>query len=148
MIKIEQRIKSDNPALFNQTTVRGTGDDSSIKQSSFSHEIQNQISGKVQKEISELIAELDKSGRIFGDNPNAENLSLYKRDVQSFLHFINKQSFLIKEIYGRRIDYKIIHTVNKKLEELSDEVLKRENGRMNLLAKIDEIRGMIIDLVL
>ncbi|MDH5681301.1 MAG: YaaR family protein [Spirochaetota bacterium] len=148
MIKIERRLKSDNPAFFNQATTRVGSGDPSLKQSSFSQEIQSQISGKVQKEITELISELDKSGKLFGENPSAENLHIYKRDVQSFLHFINKQSFLIKEVYGRRIDYKIVHTVNKKLEELSAEVLQRENGRMDLLAKIDEIRGMLIDLIL
>ena len=148
MIKIDRRFKNENSTIYNPSPGRVVSSDLSLKQGAFSQEVQAQISSRVQSEISDLIAELDKSGKRFGDNPNAENLHLYKRNVQSFLHFVNKQSFHVKEIYGRRIDYKIVGSINKKLEDLSNDIIKRESGRLDLMAKIDEIRGMIIDLLL
>ncbi len=149
MLKIDRRHKNNSPSsIFNTSSERVSSPDVSIQKKDFAEDLKVSYTAQFRDEIDQLVDQLDKNGRRFAENPSAENLRVYKRDIQSFLYFVTKQSYKVKEIYGRRVDYKIIDTINEQLEELSRDVISREVPRMALLAKIDEIRGLIIDLIL
>ncbi len=149
MLKIDRKQKNNSPAiLFNTVPGRVSSTNSTHSKKDFAEDLKISYTSQFRDEIEQLILQLDKNGRRFAENPSAENLRVYKRDIQSFLYFVNKRSYHVKEVYGRRIDYKIVQTINEQLEELSKEVISREIPRMALLAKIDEIRGLIIDLIL
>jgi len=149
MIKIERRTKSETSySAFTRDSGRISDQKLSLEKGSFAQEIKNEYKSQLDGEINDLIEKLDISGKRFSENPNAENLSVYKKNVQIFLSFATKNSYNIKEIYGRRVDYKIVNTINAKLEELSQQIITQEIPRMSLIDKIDEIRGLIIDLIL
>ncbi len=118
------------------------------KKSLFKQHISSNIKSSFQSEIANLVKQIEISAKDFSLSPIMSNLLVYKRDMQLFLRFVNKNSFAIKELYGRRIDYKIVNTINKKLEELYNAVISQELPRMVLLSKMEEIRGLIIDLIL
>ncbi len=147
MLKIDKKYKNYSPQQT-YTTGRITPQEVQIKKNIFENELNSHFHQKFHAEINELINKLTNSGNLFSIQPNQDNLRIYKRDVQAFLHFVTKQSYKIKEIFGRRVDYKIVDTINEKLEDISKDIIIREIPRMTLLAKIDEIRGLIIDLVL
>ncbi|MDH4127729.1 MAG: YaaR family protein [Spirochaetota bacterium] len=149
MIKIDRKSKSETSySLFTRDSGRATSQIIPLEKGSFAQEIKNNYRSQLEGEISDLIEKLEISGKRFSENPNVDNLTIYKKNVQSFLSFATKNSYQIKEVYGRRVDYKIVNTINSKLEELSQQVISQEVPRMSLLAKIDEIRGLIIDLIL
>ncbi len=148
MLKIDRKQKNNSPStIFNTISGRISSSDSTHSKKDFANDLKISYTSQFSDEIEQLIHQLDKNGRRFAENPSAENLRVYKRDIQSFLYFVNKQSYNVKEVYGRKVDYKIVHTINDRLEELAKEVISREIPRMALLAKIDEIRGLIIDLI-
>ena len=151
MIKIDnnRRTKSEmSYSVFTRDTGRILDQSVTLEKGSFAQQIKNEFRSQLDGEIGDIIEKLEISGKRFSENPNAENLSIYKKNVQIFLSFVTKNSYNIKEIYGRRVDYKIINTINSKLEDLSQQVIRQEVPRMSLLDKIDEIRGLIIDLIL
>jgi len=58
----------------------------------------------------------------------------------------SKESFLDRR--GRHRVFATIKIVNEKLEELTREVLSSERDHLAILGKIEDIRGLILDLVL
>lgn len=147
MIHINNHLQKESlPAQL--TKVLDKNFDVTIKKGEFAEEMKATLSQKVQEEIDELIKNIDHQGKLFVDHPSAENLRAYKQYIQSFLNFVNKNSFQVKEFYGRRKDYKIVQTINSKLEDLSKEVIHREIPRLELLSRVEEIRGLVVDLVM
>ncbi len=56
--------------------------------------------------------------------------------------------FKIKNItnWKRHKEYVLIEKINEKLELLTKYILEKENENINLLATLDEIRGLLVDL--
>lgn len=147
MLKINRQLKNHSSILYVQNTSRSSHQKVIMKEGLFAQEFKESYGSQLQKEIGEMIEQLEITGKKFSENPSDENLYFYKKNVQAFFRFVSKHAFSVKEIFGRRVDYKLINTINQKLEDLSDQVKSREVDRMDLLAKIDEIKGLIVDLV-
>ena len=49
---------------------------------------------------------------------------------------------------GRHRLYATVKKVNEKLEELTKEVLSSERDHLKILGRIEDIRGLILDIVL
>ena len=61
-------------------------------------------------------------------------------------HSFTKKSFLDRR--GRHRVYAIIKKINEELIELTNEVIKSEQNNLSILKKLDDIRGLILDLLL
>ncbi len=145
MIKINQRLKNNETAsLLTQGPLKTN---KHVKKGLFDQQVKNNYQSLLKNELTDLIKQIEQNGKQFSTKPNMANLLLYKKDIQLFLRVVTKNSYTIKEIYGRRLDYKILSTINQKLEDLTQQVMSREVHRLNLVAEIDEIKGLIVDLV-
>ena len=103
------------------------------------------------RSLDEILQELDEQGRKFQGKPTMEELVKYKALVRKFLDRTVKQSFKVQEHKGaRKISgqklYKQIEIIDQKLSDLTLCILQKEVRNINLMAKLDEIRGMLIDL--
>jgi uncharacterized protein YaaR (DUF327 family) len=58
----------------------------------------------------------------------------------------SKESFLDRR--GRHRVFATVKTINEKLEELTSQVLKSERDHIAILGRIEDIRGLVLDLVL
>jgi uncharacterized protein YaaR (DUF327 family) len=103
--------------------------------------------------LDDLMADLDQQGRKFQERPILEELVKYKALVKRFLEITLKQALKPANHSGRRRlnsptpkDYQIIEVVDKKLTELTMAVLEKENKNINLASRLDEIRGLLLDL--
>jgi uncharacterized protein YaaR (DUF327 family) len=80
-------------------------------------------------------------------------LKAYKRlisefleeSVRSFMNF-SKESYMDRR--GRHRLYATVKKVNESLEELTKEVLSSEKDHLKILGKIEDIRGLILDIIL
>ena len=59
-------------------------------------------------------------------------------------HKFSRENFLDRK--GRHRVYGIIRLVDDKLDELATELVKDEKDRLAILARVDEIRGLILDI--
>ncbi len=75
-----------------------------------------------------------------------ELIIAYMNEAVSFAFEFKKQSTL--DARGRHRMYAIIKRINKKLEELTKELLNGQQDNLALMNSIDEIRGMLMDLLL
>lgn len=98
---------------------------------------------------------MDMAGEELKVHQNLEAMEKYRRKVSQFMKFIVKINYNFittreqkKLVTGRVIKpmYQI-HVIDQKLNQLANEMLILHGANLNLLAKLEEINGMIIDLM-
>lgn len=65
-------------------------------------------------------------------------------EVVNRSHKFSRENFLDRR--GRHRVYGIVRLVDKNLDELAEELVKDEKDHINILNKVDEIRGLLIDI--
>lgn len=81
-----------------------------------------------------------------------EDLLEYKRAVKEFLNItVNNSHIFYKENSldrrGRHRVYSLVKKVDNELDELTKDFLNIEGNRIRILKKLDDIRGMLIDIL-
>lgn len=68
----------------------------------------------------------------------------FMNEVVNRTHKFSRENFLDRR--GRHRVYGIVRLVDEKLDELAQELVKDEKDKLSILAKVDEIRGLILDI--
>jgi uncharacterized protein YaaR (DUF327 family) len=102
--------------------------------------------------IKDLLDDVHSSGERLKNRPFPEEIKQYKRAVRNFLHYIVENGYIIEEqISGtnplRRKKFTLVQVVDKKLEQLAAGILAGQNDQLEILAKVDEIKGILVDLM-
>ena len=66
-------------------------------------------------------------------------------EIVSRSHKFSRENFLDRR--GRHRVYGMVKLVDKALDELATELIKDEKDHLTILNKIDEIRGMLLDIL-
>ena len=95
---------------------------------------------------------LDEQGSLLADRVDVKELEKYRRLIREFLDEIvsNGYTFSREDAYASRGKHRYIATVkivDEKLDELGKEVMKEQADRIAILNKIDDIRGLLLDLM-
>jgi len=100
-----------------------------------------------------MAKDIEKQGEHLAQRIDISELKTYKRMVMEFLDEavrgfgrFSKESFLDKR--GRHRVFATVKTVNDTLEELTRELLKTEKDNLAIISKIEDIRGLILDLII
>ena len=116
--------------------------------------------------INLLMDEVRSTGDVLVSRPFSEEILNYKQAVRNFLNYVVKNGFTIereegiphflkKGFKGRRgtpeamegYAYTKIQIIDNKLEEMAAMLLSRQMDKLMLLSRLDEIRGLLIDLL-
>lgn len=68
----------------------------------------------------------------------------FMNEIVNRSHKFSRENFLDRR--GRHRVYGIIRLVDEKLDELAQELVKGECDKISILAKVDEIRGLLLDI--
>lgn len=150
-------IKIDGP---NRQTGNITGkisnDNAKIggnSKSSFSSHLKRQSSQNQDEMLQNMAKEIVKQGERLTDKVDISELKAYKRMISEFLEEairsfakFSKESFMDRR--GRHRLYAIVKKVNSELEELTEEILKQEKDHLKIIGKIEDIRGLILDMII
>lgn len=68
----------------------------------------------------------------------------FMNEVVSRSHVFSRENFLDRK--GRHRVYGIIRQVDKELDELAQELVKDETNHIDILAKIGQIQGLLLDI--
>jgi len=116
--------------------------------------------------VNYLMDEVRSNGDALRDRPFPEEVLRYKQAVRNFLNYIVQNSysldreegianFLKPGFKGRRgtpeamdsTAYTKIQVIDKKLEDLAAMLLKSQIHKLELVSRLEEIRGLLIDLL-
>ncbi|HNW27498.1 MAG TPA: DUF327 family protein [Spirochaetota bacterium] len=124
---------------------------SSVKHGSktFSSELHKTMALDIEGTIDELMEDLKDQEKRFLEKQNDHELLRYKALVQKIIKQIIAEGLQEKTLKRKKKnwgDYVIIEKINTKLLDLTS-AITRQNKAFNLLKTIEEIRGLILDLV-
>jgi uncharacterized protein YaaR (DUF327 family) len=99
-----------------------------------------------------LIGEIAMQGKRVAQHMDFNELKHYRSLITNFInevvthsHEFSRENFLDRR--GRHHVYGIVRLVNQDLDELAQELLKKEKDRLTILDKIDEIHGLLLDMI-
>ncbi len=120
------------------------------KDNKFDIALQHNISFDFQGTIDELLKELKYEEDQFVEKQTVYELNRYKSIVQKILKTILEEGIetkKLKRMRKDRADYIVVDKINMKLIEIVDQITNKNNKAFNLLKSIEEIRGLIFDLI-
>ena len=90
-------------------------------------------------------------GKKISKNTDVKDMKRYRALIKDFLnevvnrsHKFSRENFLDRR--GRHRVYGIIRLIDKNLDELAAELIKEEKDNITILQKVDEIRGLLLDI--
>jgi uncharacterized protein YaaR (DUF327 family) len=112
-----------------------------------------------EKAIETLKDTLDAAGDTLKDAPTADNFAAYKKAIKNFVSYVSQKNYELEEHtvsmmvreHGVRTKKEkrlvLIKTLDEKLDRLAQDVLFNHADKLKLLEKIEEIHGIVIDLL-
>ncbi len=133
----------------NEAFARNSGINS--KQAAFIDTLKETDNERRRQACDELLRQIDSVSENLKKAPTPNGIKKYRRLVASFIREAMNQTYELNEEThwdrsGNRKSYLTVKNINKALEELTDEVMNKEKKQIDLVAKLDEIRGMLLDL--
>ena len=102
--------------------------------------------------LSVMMQEITMQGEKLGKHMDVRDMKHYRRLIQEFMneivnrsHKFSRENFLDRR--GRHRVYGMIKRVNVVLDELAGELIKEEKDTLASLSKVDEIRGLLLDII-
>jgi uncharacterized protein YaaR (DUF327 family) len=123
------------------------------------------------QEVSEgvlqgLLDDVHSAGDALKSHPFPEEIKQYKHAVRSFIHYVVENGYTIEKQTGipnymksgfrgqrgsdaakERKDFHLVQVVDRKLEQLAAGILAGQTSQIELLARINEIAGLLVDLL-
>ena len=101
--------------------------------------------------LSKKMKEIEAQGVKLADTRSVENLRKYKKMVKDFLDDAVKNGLELKEQRGFNQRgstkvYKLVKEVDKKLIDLTNQVLDKEKKGLDVLNLVGEIKGMLLNI--
>ncbi len=104
-------------------------------------------------DLEALLDEIHSAGENLAEDPGMRNVMQYKKAVQRFLHFVVKNNRQLEHQEGARLSifkqpkrYTLIAVVDRKLEQLAAGVLQNQADKLEILKRVEEIQGLLVDI--
>ncbi|NLN16963.1 MAG: YaaR family protein [Firmicutes bacterium] len=129
---------------------RSPGRKAAIRPAPFAQELR-EASREEGEDLDELLAKVDELAERLIQAPSLELLEEYKTAVGSFLqrvlaraHRLEERGFI--DVRGRRRIFMLLRCVDERLADLAESFVRRQGKGLALVAMLDEIRGLLLDL--
>ncbi len=106
---------------------------------------------EIKEKLDRLLSIIEEQGEKLKKSLDKRDLLQYKKKVKDFLKVIQKEFAGAKQSFswdgrGNMKTYTVINKVDKNLEILHDLFMEEQADALEVLKKIDEIRGLLMDL--
>lgn len=114
------------------------------------------LAGKIEEaelaqRLNTLMDDITMQGKKIAKHMDVRDMKHYRELIHDFMneivtrsHKFSRENFLDKR--GRHRVYGMIRLVDETLDELASELLKDEKDHLMILSRIDEIRGILLDI--
>lgn len=123
------------------------------KETNFQGQLKRVENRNFEDRMNDMVEQIVKQGEKLGKKADLRELKIYKNMISEFLDEAVKNShkFTKQNLLDRRGRYKAFATVkkvNNELDLLTKDILNDEKENINILHRIDDIRGLILDMKL
>ncbi|WP_378951268.1 YaaR family protein [Pelosinus sp. sgz500959] len=117
----------------------------------FASDLLKNQDGQSRERMTELLKAIDYHGKQLGETPTYSELKQYREVVRQFVGEAVGRMYSLSsqqgwDRSGRQKVYTIIKKVDATLESLSEDVRQGQERNLNIIAKHDALRGMLVDL--
>ena len=120
--------------------------------SSFKFTLISNIEEKdLQEKLGSMMEQITEQGEKIEKHMDIKDMRKYRELVKGFLnevvnrsHKFSRENFLDRR--GRHRVYGIVKLVDKNLDELAGELVKEEKNHLEIVGRIDDIRGLLLDI--
>lgn len=106
----------------------------------------------LQERLSQMMQEIGRQGELLGKHRDIKYMHRYRTLIKDFLneivnrsHAFSRENFLDRK--GRHRVYGIIRLIDKNLDDLAQALVSDEKDNIDILGKIGEIKGLILDIL-
>jgi uncharacterized protein YaaR (DUF327 family) len=116
--------------------------------------------------LQELLDDVHSSGDTLKNHPFPEEIRQYKQAVRNFIQYVVENGYAVEKQTGvpnylkpgfkgqrggpaakGRTAFHLVQVVDRKLEQLAAGILAGQTSQLELLARINEIAGLLVDLL-
>ncbi len=146
---MEMKISDLLATRFNETQAVK---EKPVQDTAFSFALKRLSDEGLAERLNTLIGDITVQGKKLSDHMDIGDLRQYKSLIGDFInevvthsHEFSRENFLDRR--GRHRVYGIVRVVNEDLDELAQELLKKEKDHLAILDKTNEIQGLLLDLL-
>ena len=106
---------------------------------------------ELKEKLSGLMDEITEQGKKISEHMDIRDMKKYRGLVKDFMnevvnrsHKFSRENFLDRR--GRHRVYGLVKLVDKNLDDLAGELVKEGKDHLAILGKVDEIRGLLLDI--
>lgn len=107
---------------------------------------------ELQSRLNMMMQEISAQGKKIAKHMDVRDMRYYREMIKEFMneivnrsHKFSRENFLDKR--GRHRVYTMIKLIDANLDALAAELIKDEKDHLAILNKIDEIRGLLLDIL-
>lgn len=123
-----------------------------VNDDAFKFTLMSQIEEEgLQERLSAMFEEITMQGKRISKHTDVRDMMKYRTLIKDFLneivnrsHKFSRENFLDRR--GRHRVYGIIKLIDQNLDELAKELMQEEKDNLSILNKVDEIRGLLLDI--
>lgn len=106
-----------------------------------------------QQHIAEMMQTVTEQGKRLSQRADMQEFIRYRELVAALMHEVVSNAFAFKrrntfDARGRQRIFALVHKVNAKLDEMARGMLEDQKDNLRILKDIEEIRGMLVDMLL
>ncbi|QGQ93662.1 DUF327 family protein [Paenibacillus psychroresistens] len=122
-----------------------------VQQKTFSEMMQQNDGKTAVTELNRMLEQIQMQGERLSKSMTVRELRQYKLLIKKFLEETARRGVQLRDTRGwdrrgRSKRYKLLEEIDENLLAMADDLLEHEQGRIEILQKIGEIRGMLINL--
>ena len=107
---------------------------------------------ELQEKLTNLMNDIAIQGKLLSEHMDIRDMKRYRGLVKDFLnevvnrsHKFSRENFLDRR--GRHRVYGMIKLVDEKMDELATALVQDERDHLDILNRVDEIRGLLLDII-
>jgi len=143
----------ENTANISESRGREERRISETKSNTFQTKLFQAETNNFDERVRNMIDQIVEQGNKLSKKIDIREFKIYKAMISEFLdeivnnsHKFSKKSFLDRR--GRYKVYAVIKRINEELDALAREFLNDERDNIQILKRLDDIRGLILDIMM
>jgi len=118
---------------------------------SFRHHFQKMQGEALYQRLNAMVDEITEQGKRLSRTPTYREMKAYKVLVQQFVQEAINNAFKLQtrsgwDRRGRQKIYTLVQQIDTTLAELAELMKEGQQNQLEILARLDAIRGMLVDL--